>query len=135
MIGENATTIVPGILCVSGFLTWVLCRAAALKSDAEERIARTLYRTTCDVCGRVWELTTQPFDADLGATYDRTETCPACLMHANRHVDIDLDTTSAADIRRMFDDGISLGRVTRAGGRRSATIEGRSAHGMAGSSA
>lgn len=135
MIGENATTIVPGILCVSGFLTWVLCRAAALKADTEERIARTLYRTTCDVCGRVWELTTQPFNADLGATFDRTETCPACLMHANRHVEVDLEKMSAEDIRRMFDDGISLGQVSRAGGRRSATIEGRFAHDAAGSSA
>lgn len=134
MIGENATTIVPGILCVSGFLTWVLCRAAALKSDAEDRLARTLVLKKCKFCAHEYDHKVIEDTEELGAKHVIETTCLACEYEAGRMVDIDLDSTSVDEIRSLGRD-VSLGQVTRAGGRRSATIEGRSAHGMAGSSA
>ena len=133
----DATVVVPGIVLTASGLFWSLLRAASIASRIEERITSTLHRTFCDKCSREWEWVAKPFDPDLGATFDRTETCPACRMHTHppRYVEVDLEKDSADDIRRMFDDGISLGRVTRAGGRRSAPIGGRSAHERAGSSA
>ena len=134
MIGENATAIVPGILCVSGFLTWVLCRAASLKSDAEDRLARTLVLKKCLKCAHEYDFRVIPYDPDHGVRYTIETTCLACEYEAGRMVDIDLDSTSVDEIRSLGRD-VSLGQVSRAGGRRSATIEGRFAHDAADSSA
>lgn len=98
----DATVVVPGIVLTASGMVWSLLKAAALTARKEERVTRTLHRTVCDKCSRVWEFTTHPFDPDLGQFYDRTETCPACLYHAGRMVELDMDTLTPARLRAAF---------------------------------
>jgi len=102
MIGENATTIVPGILCVSGFLTWVLCRAASLKADAEDRLARTLVYRHCMSCAYEWDHKVIEDEQDLGRVHVIEETCLACQYHAGRTFELDLDKLTPEKIRAAF---------------------------------
>lgn len=98
----DASTVVPGIMLAAYGAFWSLARAASVVSRKEERITRTLHRTTCDKCRRVWELSSQPFDPDLGQTYDRTETCLACQYEAGRMVELNMCDLTPEKIRAAF---------------------------------
>lgn len=98
----DATVVVPGIIATASVLFWSLLRASSLVARAEERITSTLYRTSCDKCSREWEWVAKPFDPDLGATFDRSEECPACLYEARRVIELDLDDITPAQIRAAF---------------------------------
>lgn len=70
----------------------------------ERRAWRTLWTRSCPsgVCnGRVWEIVPHPFDPDLGATYDRSEVCPACRHDGNQLVEFDLDTVTLDEIKAL----------------------------------
>lgn len=97
----NAAVVVPGIFCAALWLRAML-NAAAQVSRGQERITCTLHRTTCDKCNRVWELESKAYDPDLGATFDRVETCLACLYHSGRVVELKMEELTPEKIRSAF---------------------------------
>lgn len=95
----DATLVVPGIVLAA----WGLMRAAVTVSRGPDRPPTcTLHRTFCDKCSREWEYIAKPYDPDLGATFDRFETCLACLYHSGRVVELKMEDLTPERIRSAF---------------------------------
>jgi hypothetical protein len=85
------------------FIVGCALRMAGLASRAEERLARVLVYKLCLECRHKYD--PKVIDGtghDLANPhFEEVKQCPACLYHANKTVEIDISTTSLAEIQAI----------------------------------